>query len=87
MPRIPFLYSYFFLLQRTYPLAQLSLELGNALQYVGGDRLFRFYETHSFPQARAWGSEGRLEIVRAVNARRYDRTAFGDTLEKDLQLP
>ena len=30
MPRITFLYSYFFLLQRTYPLAQLSLELGNS---------------------------------------------------------
>ena len=29
MPGIMFLYSYFFLLQRTYPLAQLSLELGN----------------------------------------------------------
>ena len=29
MPGITFLYSYFFLLQRTYPLAQLSLELGN----------------------------------------------------------
>jgi hypothetical protein len=63
MPRVTFLFSCFFLLQSTYPLAQLSLELGNTMLVVIGCSVFG---NTRFSSSSCVGSEGPLESVRVA---------------------